>query len=195
MPRTISRAGWGPALAAVVLAHAAAVSAQSVTLGAGDEGIRVRVSRLSFIEGAVLDRLKDGRSVAVEFELLVLPSPSGAVVWQGRERFSLSFDIWEERFAVTRSGTPPRSITHLTARDAEAWCLDSLVIPRTALASLGPRAQFWLRLTYRVDQRAAPEPGGEERFTLRTLIDILARRDSGDPLSRTIEAGPFRVPG
>lgn len=195
-PRPSARAAWLWLVAAASLAPAAAGSAaQSLRVNAADDGLHIKVSRLPFIEGDALNRLRDGQSVGVEIELSVLIDPDRRTLWQGRQRFSLSFDIWEERFAVTRGGTPPRSVSHLTARDAEAWCLDSLVIPRAALASLGRDAPFWLRLTYRVDRPdAAAEPDDDTRFTLARLIDILGRRGDDSPSVRTMAAGPFKVP-
>ena len=55
----------------------------------------------SFIKGEPLARLKDGRSVRVDLELEVLPRPGAAAAAQRRQTFVLSYDLWEERFAVT----------------------------------------------------------------------------------------------
>ena len=55
----------------------------------------------------MLARLKEGRSVRVDFELTVLAKPDGPVVKQAMQAFTLSFDLWEERFAVSRVGSPP----------------------------------------------------------------------------------------
>ena len=55
---------------------------------------------------------------------------------------------------------PSRSVSHLTARDAEAWCLDSLTVPLSALGRLGRDAPFWIRLEYRVPgDDTAPSSG------------------------------------
>jgi hypothetical protein len=109
------------------------------------------------------------------------------------QSFALSFDLWEERFAVTRVGTPARSISHLSARNAESWCLENLTIPVAALDRRG-REPFWVRLVYRV---LAPTPATspeDEGFTLRGIIDRLSRRRGGDDeLRRAIDAGPFRL--
>ena len=195
-PRARARAAWLWVFVAAALAPPAAGSAaQSLTVNSAADGLRVKVSRLPFIEGNVLDSLREGQSVGVELELSVLIDPDGRILWQEHQRFSLSFDIWEERFAVTRGGTPPRSVSHLTAREAESWCLESLVIPGTALASVGRNAPFWLRLTYRVNRPdAAADRDDDARFTLTRLIDILARRGVEGPSIGTVEAGPFRVP-
>ena len=95
----------------------------------------------------------------VDVDLAVLEQPRGAVVAQARQSYALSFDLWEERFAVTRVGTPARAISHRTAKNAEAWCLEHLSIPLTALGRLGRETPFWIRLEYRVpDTPRQPTP-------------------------------------
>jgi hypothetical protein len=54
---------------------------------------------------------------------------------------------------------------------------------------------FWIRLAYRVQDvpvTSTEEPG--ERYTLRGLIDRLSRRREEDNLTKSIDAGPFRLP-
>ncbi len=108
--------------------------------------LQVRGTGLRLIEGVVAEHLKDGRSVRVDFEMTILDKAQGAAITQNRQSFTLSFDLWEQRYAVTRTGAAPRSISHLAARDAEAWCLENLALPLTALGRfardlpvLGPR--------------------------------------------------------
>ena len=174
-------------------AAAADPSTQSVTIRTAAGALQVQAPGFGFIEGAVVDRLRDGRSVRVELELIVLEQPQGAAVAQTRQSYALSYDLWEERFAVTRVGTPPRSISHRNAKNAETWCLDQLTIPLTALGRLG-RDTFWVRLAYRVqDTAAVPDASSDEGLTLAALIDRLSRRRVQAQTERTVEAGPFRL--
>ena len=168
--------------------------AQSVTVARTGNVIAARAPEFDFIKGEPLERLKDGRSVRVDLELDVLPGPGGAAAAQGRQTFVLSYDLWEERFAVTHVGSPPRSNAYLTAAAAEVWCLEQLTVPVTALGRLA-RDPFWIRLAYRVleaDSAAAANGGGD--FSLRGLVDALSRRRRNEPLTHAIEAGPFRLP-
>ena len=106
----------------------------------------------------------------------------------------MSFDLWEQRYAVTRTGTMPRSISHLMARDAETWCLENVTVPLATLGRLGRDVPFWIRLEYRVqDKPPAANPGDDSPFTLRTLIDVLSRRRPDEAVSRTVDAGPLRL--
>ncbi|HEU4693386.1 MAG TPA: hypothetical protein VFS23_33715 [Vicinamibacterales bacterium] len=181
----------------LTLAFAAVVAppllAQTVTVRTVADVLHVQARGFSFIEGPVLTRLKEGRSVRIDFEMTVLAKPGGQVMKQLMQSFALSFDLWEERFAVSRMGVPPSSISHLRQRDAETWCLENLRMPVSALG-IGRDTPFWIRLAYRVqDVVAAAEEQGE-RYTLRGLIDRLSRRSEEDNLARSIDAGPFRLP-
>jgi len=170
------------------------LTAQSLTVRAVGGALQVRAAGLGFIEGQVSDSLRDGRSVRVDFELTVLEKPEGPSVTQGRQSFNLSFDLWEQRFAVTRIGTPPRSVSHLTLKDAEAWCLENVTVPLIALGRFGREAPFWVRLEYRVQDRVpASDSDDDSTFTLRRLIDVLSRRRQDHEWGKLVEAGPFRL--
>jgi hypothetical protein len=167
--------------------------AESVTVARAGNAVTVRAPGLGFIKGEPLVRLKDGQSVRVTLELDVLPGPGGPVAAQGRQTYVLSYDLWEERFAVTQVGAPSRSISYLTSAGAETWCLEQLTVPVIALGRLGRDLPFWIRLTYRVltVESAPAQDGGD--FSLRGLIDALSRRRKTDALTHSIEAGPFRL--
>ena len=67
-------------------------------------------------------------------------------------------------------------------------------MPVSALGRLGREAPFWIRLGYRVlDADPAPADNGGD-FTLRGMIEALSPRKRNDPLTHSIEAGPFRLP-
>jgi hypothetical protein len=104
----------------------------------------------------------------------------------------LSYDLWEERFAATMAGTPPRSIAYKTAAGAESWCLEQVTIPTRALGTLA-HAPRWIRLEYRVlaDDPATSTDG--DAFSLRKLIEALSGRKKANVWTRAIEAGPFRL--
>jgi hypothetical protein len=170
-----------------------ALAAQSLTVRAAGDMLQVRGSGLRLIEGVVADHLKDGRSVRVDFEMSILDKAQGAAATQNRQSFTLSFDLWEQRYAVTRLGAAPRSISHLRARDAEAWCLENLSIPLTALGRFARDLPFWVRVEYRAQDQPSPAPEPGPLFALSTLIDALSRRSAEAALGRSFESGPFRI--
>jgi hypothetical protein len=170
------------------------LSAQSPTIRAEGNGLHVKAPDFHFIKGPVLNRLKEGRPVRLDFEVAVLSAPRGPIVAEARQSFNLSYDLWEERFAITRigaaSGKAEGSISHLTAADAEAWCLDHLPLSRASTVRGKP---YWIRVQYLVaDRDPAPNPE-EGALTLQSLIAILSRRRQTDQQGDTLEAGPFRL--
>lgn len=175
---------WTTALGAV----------QAVTIRRDGALVRMRAPSFTFIEGEVLNRLRDGRALQLDFTLAALTSARGDAVTETRESFNISFDLWEERFAVTRLTAPRRSVSHLRARDAEVWCVDHLTLSLSDLARLGRNGRFWIRLAFEV--QAPPRPPGQQEatYTLRRLIDYLSQRGDEDAPRRSIDAGPFRVP-
>ena len=169
------------------------LAAQSLTVRAAGDMLQLRGSGLRLIESAVAAHLKDGRSVRVDFEMTILDKAQGAAVTQNRQSFVLSFDLWEQRYAVTRTGAAPRSISHLTARDAEAWCVENLSIPLTALGRFSRDLPFWVRVEFRVQDQPPPPADTQSPFALRTLIEVFSRRGAEEALDRSFVAGPFRV--
>ena len=122
------------ALAAFVAgsAFAVAVAQTKLLVHLDDDFLRISAPRLSFLSGSALDRLKSGSTVAFVGQLTVAGVPN-AVVADARSvaRFALSYDIWEEKFSVTRFGDRPearRTVSHLSAQATERWCLDSMAI-------------------------------------------------------------------
>jgi hypothetical protein len=180
------------ALALLLAWPAVRTFAQAVTVRVAGDALHVRAPGFGFIKGEPLTRLRDGRSVRVDLALSVSGKPGAAAVAQTRRIFVLSYDLWEERFAVMEAGTPKRSISHVTAAGAEAWCIDQLSVP---LGALGRDLPFWVRLEYRVLDGTGPSSAdGESGYTLRWLIEALSRRHKTADLANSLEAGPLRLP-
>ena len=169
------------------------LEAQNVSITRTGEAIAVRAPGLGFIKGDTLARLKDGRTVRIDVDFSVLPGPGGTATAHSRHAFVLSYDLWEERFAVTMAGPPPRSVSYLTAAAAEAWCLEHLTIPIAELGKLRD-APFWIRLEYRILDGSTPSARQEDAgLTLRGMIEALSRRPKPAEPTHAVEAGPFRL--
>ena len=178
----------------VVLAWPAARSmAQGVTVDAVGGALKIRAPGFSFLKGDPLARLKEGRSVRVELGGLVLPAPGKLPAAAARRVFALSYDLWEERFAVTTVEARSQSVSHLALAAAEAWCVEQLTIPLTALGALGDQP-FWIRLEYRILDGDAASDQPDSGYTLQALIDALSRRRKTEASPHALEAGPFRTP-
>jgi hypothetical protein len=174
---------------------AARSSAQGgVTVDAVGDALKIRAPGFSFLNGDPLARLKEGRSVRVEVGGLVLPAPGKLPAAAARRVFALSYDLWEERFAVTTVEARSRSVSHLALAAAEAWCVEQLTIPLAALGALGRDQPFWIRLEYRILDGDGTADQSESGYTLQALIDALSRRRKTEASPHALEAGPFRIP-
>jgi hypothetical protein len=182
------------ALLAVLAWPLPPVSAQSLSIDTAGEALKIRASGFSFLKGEPLVRLKDGRSVRVELAAMVLAAPEKSPAVTTRRIFALSYDLWEERFAVTAVDARSQSVSHLAQAAVEAWCVDQLAVPLKALGALGRDVPFWIRLEYRIlEGDGSPEPA-DSGYTLQALIDALSRRRKTESSPRPLEAGPFRLP-
>lgn len=184
---------WCILLAATL--HAGVVlTAQSLSVRTDGDTLRIGVRGLRLIDRDTLARLEEGRSMRIEVELTALATRDGPAVAARRERFVVSYDLWEERFAVTHVATPPQSVSNLTREEAEAWCLGQLALPAAALAQRGGDAPFWIRL---ISRAVDPEPSADDEsnggFTLQTLIEALGRRRTSGDRESVLRAGPFRL--
>lgn len=187
------RSRAGVLAVAALLAVAAPAAAQTLAIASAPDAVRVRAVNWPFLTADPLARLKEGRTVRVELSVLVLAGPGRSPASAVRQIFAVSYDLWEERFAVATTGARAASASHLTAAAAEAWCLDQLAVPLTALGAVDDR-RFWLRLECRIlDSDGTPDPAEDTGLTLQRLIDVLSRRGKADSSVRAIEGGPFRA--
>lgn len=183
-----------PGFAALVLLlggfPSPSLSAQSLGLELDAGDLHIRAPGLRFIDGEALDRLRAGGAVTYVLRAAALNRPGGAEFVADELRFAVSYDLWEERFAVSRGGNDSGAISHLTAREVEDWCLESLGLPAREIGE----GQFWIRLEYRVDGYGEDaDSDGDSLFTLEGLIDTLSRRSRGEQPSGSIESGPFEL--
>lgn len=178
---------------AVIAAGLARLTAQTPTLTLTGDAVHVRAPEFHFLQGDLLTRLRDGRSARIDVRLDILARRDGTPVAHAEQAFNVSFDLWEERFAIAKAGPPARSVTHLTSAAAEAWCVDNVTVP---VAELGTNrsAPLWIRLTLRVHEDPAPrEADGDPPFSIRHLIDALSRRSPAEDPARVLTAGPIRL--
>jgi len=176
--------------------------AQTLNVDTVGEALRIRAVGFSFLKGDPIARLKEGRSVRVEIAAMVLPGPGKPPAATTRRIFALSYDLWEERFAVTTVGARSQSVSHLALAATEAWCVEQLAIPLSALGGIGRDVPFWARLEYRILDPDSTSDSSDSGYTLQTLIDLFSRKRKTAPKTAgqtesseyALEAGPFRTP-
>jgi hypothetical protein len=186
----ISRRSWLLAGLTIPLFRAHAERPLSVSFD-GDN-LHITAPDFHFLTGKVLNRLRNADTV-VFFSQLTLFSDSQGMVLRPpmREKLVVSYDLWEEKFAVSIP-TASRSVSHLTALQAEGWCIENLAISALGLA---PDRPFWLKLELRAaSQKELSTVVGESGISLSTLmIDVLSRKPGANDLSWTRSAGPLRL--
>ena len=151
--------------------------------------LNLAAPQMHFLEGKSLEKLHDGASVTYVFEASVTPEQGGKVITRVRERFIVSFDLWEERFAVVRAGPGGKAGSHFSAAGAEAWCLSSLQVP---LPALTPEKTFVIKLECWVDEGSSAG-GSDSGLTLSGLIDVLSRKGRDAQSRWEAASGPLRL--
>ena len=136
------------------------------------------------------DGLRLGAAVPFDFQLTIVAAGSkNNVVARALERFTISYDVWEEKFSVVRERDFRRSSMRLSAASAESWCLDNVVIPASAL----PAGQ---QLAARLEIRSAEskEPlAASSGINLATLIEIFSRPSRPQQDRWSVESAPFQL--
>jgi hypothetical protein len=187
----ISRRSWLLAGLAIPLSRLRA--AEPLNVRFDGDNLHVSTPGLHFLTGKPLERLKNADNVVYLSQLTILSDSRGTLFRQPtRERLIVSYDLWEEKFAVAIPGPLRRTQSHLTAAQAEQWCIENLAISALGLA---PDRPFWLRFELRTTaQKDLSSLVGESGISLSGLmIDVLSRRLGADDLYWTRTAGPLRL--
>ena len=186
---TISRRRWLLAGVAIPLSCLGASERLSVTWDGDD--LHVAAPELHFLAGKPLDRLKDGAAVVFLTQLTLTTDNFTTSLRRTPERFIFSYDLWEEKFSVTKLGEGQRTVAHLSAMAAEAWCLDNVAISATGLPQDRP---FWLRFELRTaEPKDEAAVIGESGLNLTRLIEIFSRRPRDQQPQWIADAGPLRL--
>jgi len=136
--------------------------------------IRVTAPRLHFITEKSLQRLHDGSIVPFDFQFSIAAGTRSNVIERAFERFTVSYDVWEERFSVVRLRDFRKSASNLSANAAESWCLENILARTPALPA---DRQLWARLEVRSAEPKEPSssPYADPGISITTLIGIFSR--------------------
>jgi hypothetical protein len=177
-----------------LLALAQSMAAESLTARIQDGNLLVGAAKLHLLQGTILDRLRNGATVAFDFHLALWTGSRSSIQRRSFERFVVSYDLWEEKFSVTGLRKPGPSVTGLSAAAVPAWCLDHISLPGVDPSGAAP---FGLRLDIQLAERG---PGSREEgfweedgsVSLKKLIDLFSRPSRGAPNRWSLETGPLR---
>ena len=164
----------------------ASLAAQSLRARTEGDRLRVVVERPRFLSGDALRKLHDGVPVVYIFQLSAHTSRLGSTIAKSEYRFVISYDIFEERFQVSRVRPTGRVVSHLTAAAAETTFLDTLELPIQSIRT----GTFWLRLEYQTEEQAEND---SPAVSLGGLVEIFSRTTAKEPTRGVLEAGPLRL--
>jgi hypothetical protein len=174
-----------------LLAGGAAIlrARETVHLRRDDGMLRLVAPEWKFLEGRTLRRLQDGAGLVFSLQVTVSPDQFRTVSRRGIDRFVVSFDLWEEKFAIVRLGLYRQQASHLSREEAQAWLLDHAGLP---LQGLRPDSPHWVRAELRADD--PKESGGfllDPSLTLTRLVEWFGRTSRGESARWNLEEGPF----
>jgi len=169
---------------------AAAVPADQLTLDLRGDLLFASARKLDLIQPRLLSQLKRGSSVAFDFQLSLWVGNREAVNRRAFERFVVSYDLWEERFAVATLRKPQARAAGLTAESVGPWCLRNLGLPAPRLTAAD---KLWVRLEVRaVENRREVELSGEEGLNLSNLIEVFSRNAKSGEARWSLESGAIQ---
>ncbi len=161
-----------------------------------NEEIHVVAPKLHFISGNSLNRLKDGAAVPFDFQLMAWSGSRSTPLGRAFERFVISYDVWEEKYSVTKlrgsaAARENKTITNLTATAAEAWCIDNIAVPASGISNDQP---LYVRLEVRsAEAKASTGLVGESGISLPRLIELFSHPARPEQQRWAVEAGPLKI--
>jgi hypothetical protein len=187
--RNVTRRWW--LLASFGAPLSMGLTAQSLKVRLDGDDIRIAAPQLKFLTGRSLDRLHDGASVVFLAQLSLYSEVNAPAIKRAVDRFVVSYDIWEEKFSVTKTGFDHRSISHLSSSAAEAWCLENLALGASGIT---PDKPFWIKLDVRAEE-ARDQAGvvSETGINLTRLIEIFSIPARAQQPHWEAMAGPVRL--
>jgi hypothetical protein len=191
----VTRRWW--LLASLAAPFAAALEAQSLVVRMEGNYVHIFAPNLQFLSGKAITKLKDGGSIAFLGQLSVSTDANQTVASRAITRFALSYDIWEEKFSVTRFAVgsrteePPKKATHSTVPAVQTWCLENLVVDVSQFTLDQP---IWIRLEIRAeDSRDGSGVIGDSGINISRLIELFSRPARPQQDKWQLDAGPIRL--
>lgn len=172
-----------------------AVWAEELIVNFHSERLHITAPQVHFLINKPLERLRNGATVTFDFQLSLLTDSNFRLRDRALERYAVSYDLWEEKFSVKQLRTSLKTSSLLTAKAAEAWCVENISL---APGTIGPDEPVWLRLEVRGgDGKESPIFGRDNirdsGISLTSLIEIFSRPATSQQLRVIAQAGPLRL--
>jgi hypothetical protein len=182
-----------PAMAALAVTglFAITVASDDLFVRRSLNDLHVVAPRLHFLTGKTLQRLRDGATAPFDFQLTISKGSKDNVIARAVERFVVSYDVWQEKFAVVRMSDLHKWGMNASPNAAEAWCVDNISLPALKL----PAGQdLWARLEIRsVDQRGQSSPVSDSGISIISLVELFSRPPRPQQDHWTLETVAFHA--
>ena len=153
--------------------------------------VHVIAPRLHFLTGKSLQRLHDGATVPFDFQLSIAAGLKNNFVERAVERFTVSYDVWEEKFRVVRLRDFRKSAVGLSANAAEAWCVENIFV---RAANLPADRELWAHLDIRAAEPKEPASSADDpAISIPALIQLLSRPPRPQQDHWALESASFRL--
>jgi hypothetical protein len=182
-------------VAAFLSGLALAMWAEELILNWRDNRLEFSAPRVHFLTGKPLERLHKAAQVPFDFQITLWAGNRNREFIRIPQRFVISYDLWDETYQVVKTLGGKKIKSHLTAAQAEAWCLSQMPVDVSGLAA---NELFWARVDIRTqDGKLAPlfgrESITESGISLNSLIDLFSRPAQKEQPHWTLEAGPLTL--
>jgi hypothetical protein len=193
MTRSRIKAWW--VVAAFLSGLALAMWAEELILNWRDNRLEFSAPRVHFLTGKPLERLHKAAQVPFDFQITLWAGTRTQEFRKIPQRFVISYDLWDETYQVVKTLGGLKKISHLTAPQAEAWCLAQMPVDVSGLAS---NETFWARVDIRTqDGKLAPVFGRESitesGISLNSLIDLFSRPAQKEQPHWVLDSGPLTL--
>lgn len=176
------------AMSAVLCALGLSFSQVLVPHWNGDR-LQVTAPGLHFLTGKALDRLHNGAAVPYAFQMTLSSIPRNLPLERTFDRFVVSYDVWGETFAIVEARAGRKSVSHLAAPAAEAWCIEQMAIRSDGAPS---DRDLWLHLEIRAEEPLT-SPISDAGLSLTSLIELFSRPPRSQMQEWNAETAPFRL--
>ncbi len=133
-------------LMAFLSGMAVAVITENLILEHRNHRLEFSAPRTDFFAGAPTKRLRNAAEVPFVIKTTLWSGTKNHVFATAADRFVVSFDIWDQTpdaYTVVKTAAPQKKVSHLSAKDAQAWCLSQMSLDTSGLSGSEP---LWARV-------------------------------------------------
>jgi hypothetical protein len=174
---------------------ATAMFAEELILRAQGNRLDFSAPRLHYLTGRPLARLRNAEPVAFDFQVTLAAANKTNVVKQNTARFVISYDLWEESFAVTKTTPARKTASHLTVNQVETWCVQEMSLDLAGVATNQP---LYASMDIRAVEESETRLFGRGNITdagisLTSLLERFSRPSKSTQPHWILEAGPLTL--